>query len=104
MSARPDVFVSGLGPAGAATAIRLARLGLTVTAADRAVFPREKICSEYLSPEAVRQLEDLGVLAELRPHAVALDGATIHGPAGARMTGLVHRTLPAGLPASGLSI
>ncbi|MGE0443530.1 MAG: NAD(P)/FAD-dependent oxidoreductase, partial [Gemmatimonadales bacterium] len=64
----------------------------------------EKICSEYLSPEAVRQLEDLGVLAELRPHAVALDGATIHGPAGARMTGLFHRTLPAGLPASGLSI
>lgn len=57
-----DVIVVGAGPAGAATAARLARAGCDVLLLDRAAFPREKPCAEYLSPGVVEQLDDLGVL------------------------------------------
>ena len=59
-----DVVVVGAGPAGAAIAILLAEHGLDVTVLDRAALPREKICGEYLSPEAARVLDRLGVLKE----------------------------------------
>ena len=61
-----DVVVIGAGPAGAATAIFLARQGHQVTLLDRARFPRSKPCGEYLTPGAVRLLRDeLGVLPAL---------------------------------------
>ena len=63
-----DVVVVGAGPAGTATAILLAERGWSVTLLDKAGFPRPKICGEYLSPEAARILDRLGVLkATLRP-------------------------------------
>jgi len=60
-----DVLVVGAGPAGAATAALLARRGLAVLAVDRAAFPRHKACAEFLSPEAARDLDDLGVLRDI---------------------------------------
>ena len=60
-----DVAVVGGGPAGAATAAFAARLGLRVVLVDRARFPRDKPCAEYLSPEAARDLDALGVLARI---------------------------------------
>jgi len=57
-----DVIVVGAGPAGAATAAHLACAGCDVLLLDRATFPREKACAEYLSPGVVEQLDDLGVL------------------------------------------
>jgi len=58
--------VIGAGPAGSATALFLARAGYDVTLLDRATFPRDKPCGEYLTPGAVRMLRDeLGVLPEL---------------------------------------
>lgn len=58
-----DAVIVGAGPAGAATAIFLARRGYDVTLLDRAVFPRDKPCGEYLTPGAVALLRDaLGVL------------------------------------------
>lgn len=101
---RVDALVVGLGPAGAATAIRLARLGCSVAAIDREAFPREKACSEYLGPETVRQLELLGVLDRIEPLAVPLAGARVVGPRGSSLTGLFRE---AGSPThrrSGLSI
>jgi flavin-dependent dehydrogenase len=50
MNARWDAVVVGAGPAGSATALRLARAGAKVLLLDRASFPRDKPCSEYLSP------------------------------------------------------
>jgi len=56
-----DVIVVGGGPAGASMAIRLAREGLDVVVLDRARFPRDKPCGEFLSPAATPILADLGV-------------------------------------------
>src|SRR5687767_9687086 len=60
-----DVLVVGGGPAGSATAAFLAGAGHSVLIVDRAAFPRDKACSEYMSPEAVRILARLGVLEQL---------------------------------------
>jgi menaquinone-9 beta-reductase len=87
LPASVDVLVVGMGPAGSATAAHLARAGCPVLAVDRAEFPRDKACSEYLSPEAVRLLDRLGVLADLEPSGAPLTGTTVHGPGGARLTG-----------------
>jgi menaquinone-9 beta-reductase len=99
-----DVLVLGAGPAGAASAIRAARAGLSCALVDRARFPRDKPCSEYMSPETVRHLDALGVLPELeRAGGVAIAGTTVTGPHGSALTGLFSR---AGTPfrATGLSL
>ncbi len=107
MSAAPvryDVAIAGAGPGGAALAMRLARLGLRVIAFDRATFPREKVCSEYLSPEGVRHLADLGVLEAVeREGGHPIRGTTVRAPFGATLTGLFAR---AGKPfrPTGLSV
>jgi geranylgeranyl reductase family protein len=74
-----DVVVVGAGPAGTATAILLAERGFAVTLLDKAAFPRPKICGEYLSPEAARVLDRLGVLK-------AVDGAGAQPLRGMRIT------------------
>jgi geranylgeranyl reductase family protein len=53
---RFDVLVAGAGPAGSATAYRLARAGARVLLADRARFPRDKPCGGGLTLRAVREL------------------------------------------------
>ena len=61
-----DVVVLGAGPAGSATALFLARAGYDVVLLDRAAFPRDKPCGEYLTPGAVKMLRDeIGVLPEM---------------------------------------
>ncbi len=61
-----DAVIVGAGPAGAATALFLARRGYAVTLVDRAAFPRSKPCGEYLTPGAVLLLRDeIGVLPKL---------------------------------------
>ena len=47
---------------------------------DRAAFPRDKACSEYMSPEAVRLLDRLGVVGALEAAGAApLQGTTVTG-------------------------
>ncbi len=101
----PNLLVIGAGPAGAATAARAAAAGLRVTLVDRARFPRDKPCAEYLSPETVRQLDLLDALPPaVRSAGHVLAGTTVHGPGGAQLTGLFaqvgsarHGPRPAGL-------
>ncbi len=50
-----DALVVGAGPAGSATAIRLARGGARVLLVDRARFPRDKPCGGGLTGRALRQ-------------------------------------------------
>jgi geranylgeranyl reductase family protein len=51
---RFDVLVVGAGPAGSATALRLAAGGAKVLLADRARFPRDKPCGGGLTGRALR--------------------------------------------------
>jgi menaquinone-9 beta-reductase len=83
-----DVLVAGAGPAGSATAAFLARSGHAVLAVDRAAFPRDKACAEYMSPETVRILSRLGVVEALeRAGAAPLEGLKVTGPHGASAHG-----------------
>lgn len=78
-----DVAVVGAGPAGAATAIHLARAGWRVALLDRCSFPREKPCAECLSPAADPLLAALGVLERLdATHPARLRGFRIYAPGG----------------------
>jgi flavin-dependent dehydrogenase len=56
-----EAVVIGGGPAGAATAILLARAGRTVTLLERETGPHDKVCGEFISLEAAGYLDDLGV-------------------------------------------
>lgn len=87
-----DVIVIGGGPAGCASALRLARLGYRVTIVDRARFPRPKPCGEYLNPGAVDALERLGTLDAVAQAGVSLSGMCVAGPDGAA----VWAAFPAG--------
>ena len=106
MKARPfDVLIAGAGPAGSATALRLARAGLRVLAVDRAEFPRHKICSEYMSPEGIRHLAALGVLDGIEQQGGhPIRGTTVSAPLGARLTGLFAKAGHAPFRDTGLSV
>lgn len=58
---RWDTVVVGAGPAGTATATRLAAAGRAVIVVDRDDFPRGKICGCCLSGTAVAELAAIGV-------------------------------------------
>jgi geranylgeranyl reductase family protein len=56
-----DAVVVGGGPAGAAAAARLAGRGFRTVLIDRARFPRDKVCGDFVGPTALAELADLGV-------------------------------------------
>lgn len=62
---RCDVLVIGGGPSGAACAYWLAGAGHDVVLVERKGYPREKTCGDALTPRSVRQLEEMGLGAEL---------------------------------------
>ena len=85
-----DAVVVGAGPAGATSALLLARAGARVLVLDRARFPRDKPCSEYLSPATTAILERLGgeILSAVEGAAHAkLYGMKVVAPDGAVMCG-----------------
>jgi menaquinone-9 beta-reductase len=82
------VIVVGGGPAGSATAFFLARAGIDVTILDRARFPRDKVCSEYLSPQASRILASMNALRDIEATQPArLSGMRVHAPNGVTIHG-----------------
>src|SRR4051812_26658636 len=56
-----DVEIVGAGPGGSTLAALLARRGHSVVLIDRDAFPRDKLCGEFLSYDAMPIIEALGV-------------------------------------------
>lgn len=73
-----DVAIIGAGPAGSTLAALLARRGVQVTIYDREAFPRDKLCGEFLSYDALPILDRLGVLPSIA-HAPHIERCRIIG-------------------------
>ena len=88
-----EALVIGGGPAGSTTALALARAGWSVAIVEKAVFPRRKVCGEYISATTWPVLRELGIAGDLAPHA---------GPAVRRVGFFVgDSTVEAPMPPSG---
>lgn len=61
-----DVAIIGAGIAGSGLAKALADRGRKVLLIDRKAFPRHKVCGEFLSPESIGILSDLGFAPAIR--------------------------------------
>ena len=90
-----DVAVIGGGPAGTAAAIEAARAGLRAGIWERDCFPRDKVCGEFVSFEALPFIDREIPLAAAR-------GAAIHYAEFVSSSGLGRR-FPLPHPARGLS-
>jgi len=100
-----DVLVVGAGPGGSAAAALLARAGCRVTAVDRAAFPRDKACAEYMGPETVRLLDGLGVVPALEAAGAApLYGTAVTAARGSRLHGRFALAGPPPFRPTGLSV
>ncbi len=54
---RCEVLIAGGGPAGSACAWNLRRHGADVIVVDKAVFPRDKVCAGWITPQVIEDLE-----------------------------------------------
>jgi geranylgeranyl reductase family protein len=57
-----DVIVVGAGPGGSAAAAWLAKAGVSVALIERHTFPRNKVCGDALTPQALWWIDALGCL------------------------------------------
>ncbi len=60
-----DVVVIGAGPGGSSAANFLARAGVKTLLLDKAEFPRDKVCGDGLTPQAIYWLDRLGCAEEV---------------------------------------
>jgi geranylgeranyl reductase family protein len=77
-----DVLIIGAGPAGSAAALALARQGRDVVLADRADFPRDKVCGDALIPDALKALARLGIKDEVLRGAFVANELRLYAPDG----------------------
>lgn len=83
-----QVIVVGAGPGGSSTAWHLAQHGIDVLMLDRAEFPRDKVCAEYLSPQASRILSSMGAMDAVDDSGPAhLTGMRVRAPNGYEIHG-----------------
>jgi flavin-dependent dehydrogenase len=90
MSAIPpgdDVVVVGGGPAGALSALLLARRGWRVRLFDRDRFPRTKLCGDTLNPGALALLARHLDVVSLRALGWPIRGMRLSGPGGVAVCG-----------------
>lgn len=66
---RYDALIIGGGPAGATTALLLARAGWSVAVVEKKAFPRRKVCGEFISATSLPLLDMLGIGNVFRENA-----------------------------------
>lgn len=103
-SPRPvyDVAIAGAGLAGGLLALGLSRRGARVALLDPGTFPRDKLCGEFLSPEAWGVLARFGLDDEVRASGYQpIRRVRISTPRGTLLVAGIEG--PDGLPGIGLS-
>ncbi|HQV30756.1 MAG TPA: FAD-dependent monooxygenase, partial [Calditrichia bacterium] len=60
-----DVVIVGSGPGGSSAATFCARKGLSTVFLDKEDFPRDKVCGDGLTPQAIYWLDELGCVDEV---------------------------------------
>lgn len=81
-----DVAIIGAGPGGSAAAAALGQLGITnVVLLDREGFPRHKTCGSGLSPNALKVIEKLGLLADVKAKGYHINAVRIVTPGNREM-------------------
>jgi menaquinone-9 beta-reductase len=81
-----DVIVIGAGPAGSAISTLLAQEGYSVLLLEKGVFPRDKVCGDFVSPKGLFYLKRLGCyeqiaargLTPIRGTSVYLNGSKLY--------------------------
>jgi flavin-dependent dehydrogenase len=82
-----DVLVIGGGLSGCSAALQLARSGHDVFLVEQSTYPRQKLCGEFLSPEAQSSFERLGVLEDVgAAGAQTINRAVLTAPSGTSTT------------------
>jgi flavin-dependent dehydrogenase len=80
---RFDVLIIGGGPAGSTCACQLVRAGARIAIVDRARFPRDKVCTGWITPAVVTALDldltDYGKTRTLQSFR-GFETATLDGP------------------------
>jgi 2-polyprenyl-6-methoxyphenol hydroxylase-like FAD-dependent oxidoreductase len=70
-----EALIIGGGVAGGSLAILLARAGRDVVVVDKSLRAHDKVCGEFMSAEAIRHIEALGIslkrLGAIRIHSSA---------------------------------
>ena len=79
---RFDVLVVGAGPAGSTAALVLAHAGASVALLDKAQFPRDKACGDFIGPRGLQVLADLGIP---EPPGLDVGDMVVVGPTGRRV-------------------
>lgn len=79
----PQVIIVGGGPAGSSCAWKLRRAGWDIAVRDRHVFPRDKVCAGWITPQVVEELN-------LDLEAYAAEGRTVQPIRGFRI-GIIGR-------------
>lgn len=92
---RRDPLIIGAGPAGTAAAITLAEAGCRPAIIERTTGPTDKVCGDFLSVDAIRHAQALGV------DPACLGAAPIHHIRLIHGEGIAQATLP--FPAMGVS-
>ena len=82
------IAIVGAGPAGSSAGYHLARRGHAVTLIDRAEFPRNKTCGDWITPIALHELAGMGLdgpaLDRCAPGRPCIQGSVLVSPDGRR--------------------
>lgn len=99
---KKDVLILGGGPAGATTALLMARAGFAVALCEAYPTLPARVCGMYLCPAGAAMLERLGLLERLAAKARRLKGMAMVAPNFERIE--TYFPTGRGIPAHGLAL